>query len=903
MHFRRITDIEKALHEGEEVRLYPMELSHARVHLQEVRANDAQYHLQKVLTSHDIEEIELAMEQAAQAGVNQKALQSADKALQHEKRRADVRTIVHMALRHGAISDLRAALSDGDKIGLEESELFRARAALASAEQKVTERERLEQATESFTEVAANSLSLPEPQKAFRKCAQVLQDAIETAGRAGLVAADLDPAKKLLETEVAKTEARFALKEARLGKKYEAWDRIEDLGAAVKQSKGARVPREVIVPAEQQLKTNQREALARKKLREAAELATVVALQNALEDAQEVGMDEDDLRQTRLLLDDAHKPAARLKLREAVQSRDVQACWAAIAEAQAVGLSSVACEDAQRVIREEELKKGASSRLVSALEQVPERGLGCLNELRAALNYAEVNRVDGDEIIDGREELQSLEQQKAAKEGLERVIASRGILELRDALAVCEDAVDMGSTVCIPSELIAEAEQALDEEVKSAARTALAEMLQAVEASNDKSGNVRKKDFVLGVLTAKLFKDAIEARSSPSKSAPSSRRPSITMEGPSSRRPSVSDLSPPKMGGRRMSRAGGFGSDGAAGRPGKDSVEGEEYRSRIEPMKRVIRGLEIVELDEHEIKPLKEALADVEKKLEASVSLTAARKIRSFTVMEEALEQARKAGLSHVEMKSTLDVQKAVQKLYEATERLEAALESDEDIEKLRWGIRYGEEAKMDQDELDDAMEVLQEWERKEAARERLRKIIAEAEQECGTDEEEAKTTRDVEVLSKALAELEETLNLDERPFYRDALEAAKRRAEEAGNKFGRKQKRMKARAETLITEALRGDASHKLRQAIEEAETWSPEYDKIPKARKALRNELKRDAAREQLKAALASDSISTVLEAMRDARFAGIENWELHSAEQHLKALRRRVTADLIRQSPTAE
>eukprot|EP00930_Biecheleria_cincta_P060668 TRINITY_DN4628_c0_g1_i3.p1 TRINITY_DN4628_c0_g1~~TRINITY_DN4628_c0_g1_i3.p1 ORF type:complete len:657 (-),score=158.64 TRINITY_DN4628_c0_g1_i3:798-2768(-) len=625
MHFRRITDIEKALHEGEEVRLYPMELSHARAHLQEVRANDAHYHLQKTLSSHDIQAIELAMEQAAQAGVNQKALQSADKALQHEKRCADVRTIVHQAMRHGGVSPLRAALSDGDRIGLEESELWRARAALASAEQKVTEKERLEQAMASFKEMTGNSLSVPEAPKVFRQCAQVLRDAIEAAGRAGLVAADLDPARKLLETEVVQMEARFALKEASLGKKYEAWDRIEDLDAAVKQSKTAHVPRDVIVPAQQQLKTNQREAIARKKLREAAELATVVALQNALEEAKEVGLDEDELRQTRLLLHDAHKPAARLKLREAVQKRDVQACWAAIAEAQAVGLSSVACEDAQRVIREEDLKTGASSRLVSALGHVPERGLACLNELRAALNYAEVNRVDENEIDDGREVIKSLEQQKAAKEGLERAIASRGILELKDALVTGEDAVDDAQTVCIPSELIAEAAQALDEEVKSAARQALGEMMLAVEASLDKSIAARKKDFVLGVLTAKRFADAVEARSSPSKCAPGSRRPSTCMDAPSSRRPSMTGQFPiaaPKMGGRRMSGSTGmFGSDAGVKGLSKGVSDGEEYRSRIEPIKAVIRGLETVELDEHEIKPLREALAENEKKAEATQAL------------------------------------------------------------------------------------------------------------------------------------------------------------------------------------------------------------------------------------------------------------------------------------------
>lgn len=287
MYFQRIDEIEKALHEGEEVRLYPMELSHARARLQRARENDAQYHLEKTVPSHDIKAIELAMEQAAQAGVNPKALQSADKALQHEKRCADVRAIIHQAMRTGGVAELRTALSDAESAGLDELELWRARAALAAAEKTATERERLDQAMEIFTEMADSIFSQAEPQRTFRLGAQVLEEAIEAAAQGGLDAADLDSARKHLSTEVEKLEARFGLREARLGKKYEAWDRIQDLSAAVKHSKEVRVARDHIAPAEQQLKTDQRESLARKKLREAAELATVVALQSALEEAED----------------------------------------------------------------------------------------------------------------------------------------------------------------------------------------------------------------------------------------------------------------------------------------------------------------------------------------------------------------------------------------------------------------------------------------------------------------------------------------------------------------------------------------------------------------------------------------------------------------------------------------
>eukprot|EP00435_Cladocopium_sp_Y103_P044666 s1187_g12.t1 len=84
-------------------------------------------------------------------------------------------------------------------------------------------------------------------------------------------------------------------------------------------------------------------------------------------------------------------------------------------------------------------------------------------------------------------------------------------------------------------------------------------------------------------------------------------------------------------------------------------------------------------------------MAEQQKKLHACQALAQGKKLRSLHHIQQALEIAQEAGLSHMEMKTALDAQKEIKKMDEAAERLETAMDL-RDLEKLRWAIKWAKE-------------------------------------------------------------------------------------------------------------------------------------------------------------------------------------------------------------------
>jgi len=295
--------------------------------------------------------------------------------MEEEKKRDDARTIVHKAMLTMTIESLQQAFQDCLHLGLEDSddELRYLRSTLEAETRKADERKNLQSAVE-------------------RKSISDLEAGIARAAAAGLSSFELAPARKALEQELQKADLRIVIKDARLGKRPTAEERMADLREALKDGKTAGLSKEELEPGKQQLSAEEYEAYARKQLQSAIASGDFRELKRRIQDAKDAGLDEDEIEEGNKALVNSYIPAARARLKEAVESRDVEALYAAIEHAKGVGLSALACEEANRVIAEEDLKKQARARLKNV------RGSTVINELKAAVNYGEVNRLTDEEL-------------------------------------------------------------------------------------------------------------------------------------------------------------------------------------------------------------------------------------------------------------------------------------------------------------------------------------------------------------------------------------------------------------------------------------------------------------------------------------------------------------------------
>mmetsp|Transcript_5900 Transcript_5900/g.10531 ORF Transcript_5900/g.10531 Transcript_5900/m.10531 type:complete len:903 (+) Transcript_5900:70-2778(+) len=878
MHSRRIADIEQALKEGEACRLYPMELEQARHSLSEAVKATARDKLDKAMFARDVEAIQFALGPANEAGLHPDKLKAAVRVMEEEKKRDDARAVMHKAMLSMTIESLQQALQDCLHLGLTDSdfELRYLRSTLEAETRKAEEREKLQSAME-------------------RKSISDLDAALATAEAAGLPSSELEVPRKALAQELHKADARIVIKDARLGKRPTAEERMTDLRAALNDGKTSGLSKEELEPGKKQLSADEYEAYARKQLRSAIQSGEMRELKRAIQDAKDAGLDKDEIEEGNQAMIHSYIPAARARLKEAVESRDVEALYSAIEHAKGVGLSALACAEANRVIAEEDLKKQARIRLKNVL------GSTVINELKAAVNYAEVNRLTEEEIDQPRKQLQSLLRQKAAQECLQTAMETREILELKEAINEAKRATRYAVTPCIPVELMDDAEVALDEEVKSAARVAIQELvtknLPPPPPGPGEPPPKKRRSFNLNEQAAQRLAAAVAAMDKGTPSPPSS-----PLAG--SRVNTASD------GGRRPRRFSTSGLTSGESATRGLSNDGDEYRNRIQPLRAVIAGAEAVELAPSDIEPGRAVLEIAEKKLAACEALAEARLMRSKPAIMAALQQAREADLSHVEMKPTLDVQKEVDLQDQARKRLEDALEAEANpnqIEKLKWAIKYAEEAKIDQDDIDEAKEVLETLEKQKAALEMLQK---------------AADSNNIDILAKAIVKARTDLQEDAiEPFREIFVSVRRQQAYDALAKAvqSRKQKELKAAvrlgqegeiqdspeaveccrtlAEVMVTEALNFPSSHHLKEGIEYADIWYPDFEKLPSARKAFVREERKDVCRQRVKDSVETRDPQVMLDALRAARDAGVEIWELRAAEEILRDLRKNVIFDVVR------
>lgn len=454
-----------------------------------------------------------------------------------------------------------------------------------------------------------------------------------------------------------------------------------------------------------------------------------------------------------------------------------------------------------------------------------------LQELKAAINLGQINGLK-EELNDARRQVQELEMQEGLCERIEGAIQSREILQIKGVLTEAEELSQRVLTPCIPKERIEEAEKALRVEILEAARSMVQDAVkrcsgQAALRRDSKEGEAAAAFDPKAALRERRrsqanFEAALEAVGVESRPGSS--------QGQEHQNPRASGL-----GKRRTSALGG-------GQPlaGGQSAQGDEYFMRIQTLKTAIRGAEALGLDDAEIQPAREVIAEQQKKLHACQALAQGKKLRSLHHIQQALEIAQEAGLSHMEMKTALDAQKEIKKMDEAAERLETAMDL-RDLEKLRWAIKWAKEAKVDEDDVADAEEVLQELEKRQKAFAQL-DAARESESidqllEALKQAEEILEEEELEPYEEALLEqrqlfasnaLEQAVKSRSIPALKEAMKLAEL-AEMDNELLGSSHRVL---AEEMVLRALKGlNISDDLRRALQEAQQWQPEVERLPGA------------------------------------------------------------------------
>eukprot|EP00933_Yihiella_yeosuensis_P084430 TRINITY_DN9891_c6_g1_i1.p1 TRINITY_DN9891_c6_g1~~TRINITY_DN9891_c6_g1_i1.p1 ORF type:complete len:911 (+),score=256.41 TRINITY_DN9891_c6_g1_i1:109-2841(+) len=870
---RRVAELEVALMQAEEAGLYAMELKQARATLSDARKVNAQAQLNAAVQEENIEAIEAAILQAQKVGLSQQRLETAANALEAEKRRADARVVLKQGLRTRKLETMQEALVEAEIMGLRDFELAHARSLIL--------RESIKEAARETLQDAIDSQSVPG-----------LQGALAETANAGLTVKDTEAARKAIEVEKTKIEARLIVKDAIVRKRRSDEDQLEDLQSAVKLGESAGLSAKDMEKVRHTLDHDMRKVEALHCLKEAAEKGTEDALKPAIKMAEDAGIDEDRLAPFKNALTESYKPTARLKLKEAVESRNIDAIEKAIEYGQAVGLTSLAFDEAKKVLSEEYRKIDARMSLDAKAKIPNNNSKNLINELKAALKFAELAGLLEHEMEASRLRIEDLDSKYKAREGVAAAITAGKCNLLRVAIKSGHDAG------LEPHEIVP-AEKALEETLKAFVRSALEEVVTYANAALIYKGKQREEIKIKEASTALVAALGVVSGNDDDEG-----------DAESSKKTEELERAAAEQGGRRNSRrmsAATFGRKNSDLKAEAQTLEmltggGEDYDHRIKLVEQVLQLCETVCLDDSETRLANEVKAGLGVKLKAMQAMCHARHLQSLMMVNEALAEAKAADLTYTEMRETMEAQRVYQLREEAEEKLEEAVESRE-IAALKTAIKRAKAAELDADDIEEAEEILVVEEKFEALRDVLRqacgsvfdlkKAIAHAEEnELPQDDEVLLEHKEAlsELLkrnaNKALAEAVKNRKLD-------SLNRALRLAMGAnlGDDEALVKEVKRARAEGMVLEGLAIPATHRLTIAVKEAEIWCPDFEHLAEARTVLAAEKARDNAREVLRGAVKGGDPVALGTAIRMARDAGLEDFEMKDAELCLHNHRQRL------------
>eukprot|EP00411_Alexandrium_monilatum_P123606 CAMPEP_0175636844 /NCGR_PEP_ID=MMETSP0097-20121207/2409_1 /TAXON_ID=311494 /ORGANISM="Alexandrium monilatum, Strain CCMP3105" /LENGTH=847 /DNA_ID=CAMNT_0016942511 /DNA_START=137 /DNA_END=2677 /DNA_ORIENTATION=+ len=739
MHSRKIADL------GESAQLYKEELEQGRRALEMERKTAVRARLKEAERARDVERWYAAVRDGQAVGLSAAVLKDTMRELSAEQNRIAARTRICQASRpSAAAADLRAALAEGEKVGLSDEELSHGRWVLAGMEEKLDAQRAMNEAAER-RDLGALQSTLE------RGVALRLQGSSPFLG-----------AERALQDERERIASRLDLKDACLRKSWTLQSQIEDLRTAVERGEAAGLADPELDRARGTLAADERTNHAREKLQEAAESQRLEDLEQAIELGEAAGLDPSELALARRLKIDAYKPAAREKLKDAVASCDIEALLAAIRYGEEVGITKLGLQEAVDTLAAEERKVRARANLreVGPGREIP--------KLFTAIRFGEGVGLTEPELEPYRRILAEERRKAAAREACATAAAGGTSAPLYAAVAEGEAAGLQAAELVAARAALAEAlESESVEALERALRIPTIPELQAAVATAE--SGIPDIDVIFAHLDRTPNHPELDAQLAKVKELLASEvRKAKAREWckEAERRRDLEDL-------RAAVREGeAVGLTYLEIRGAQAALAEEELRvpalrrlreavqcRDVETLRGAITQGDKAKLTRAELRQAREVLAVEERRASARAGLQRAERNPSIQGLEAALAEGRAAGLGHEELevfeaalaaerrsaariklaeaersRSIPDLQRAVRQAERvglepadvaaargalAEERLRSAVGSDA-VNTLRTAISEGERRAPTSQQLTPARESLTGAQRREAARQAL---------------------------------------------------------------------------------------------------------------------------------------------------------------------------------------
>ncbi|CAK9016123.1 unnamed protein product [Durusdinium trenchii] len=656
----------------------------------------------------------------------------------------------------------------------------------------------------------------------------------------------LEEAKRALEYEERRAKVMEVLNEAISVRE------VIRLRAAIQQAKdfGLEHPDDLAI-LEEAVVTMQRELWpqARSGLAQAVLARDVKKLQEALAEAQLVGLAADETKPARQALREEERKAAAIEgLKDPLLRKDIAAMQSAIAEGEEAGLTDADLEQIRKALAEEERKVNARTALQTATKsrKVP--------AIQAALEEAEACQLEGPEIYEAKRTLAEEQSKMQARTAVQQAMQSRDVTELRAALkqgfawGLEEADLQRARMILKQEEIKLEALRALED----ALRSRDIEDLQAA-IRNGQSSNLDPSQLRPARTALEEEQKKVSAKSSLEKAI---KRRDINALLKALADGEKAGLVPED---EEMMMASATLAAEQAKAAAKEllaqAVRDLSYDT-IPNLRAAIQEAELQLLDAVLLDPAKTKLETSERQLAAKTDLRDALASGDIEDLSSAISNAEHAGLPsadehlsearrlHAEEKRRV---KARQGLFDAVQ--------SRDIERLQKAIEEGQACKIDEDDIREASDVLMEENRKANAREGLQR---------------ATWSRSILDLKSAILEAEDA-GVDEEEMM------------EARQMLGVEERKEEARSN--LAAATQNRDVEMLEDALEEADRCGLLPTETQLARQVLAEEQWKISALEHLSQAIASKDIAALEAALSEAENAGVEAVEVDTAKSLLE------------------
>jgi len=645
---------------------------------------------------------------------------------------------------------------------------------------------------------------------------------------------------------------------------------------------------------------------ARAGLTQAVECREIKKLQDALEEAELVGLPAEEMKPARQILQQEQRKIAAVEgLKEPLRLRDIPAMQAAIAEGEAAGLDGD-LQEIRTVLAQEQRKVAARTALQSAIKsrKVP--------ALQAALEEAEDCQLEGSEIYEAKRTLADEQSKMQARSAVEKATQSRDVTELRAALkqglawGLEEAELQRARMILKQEEIKLEALRALEEALRNRDIEELQAAIRQGQSSNLDPSQLRPARSALEQEQKKLA-----ARNGLEKAIKRREINALLRALADGEKAGLSEDVDEEM--RVAKQTLVTEQAKAAAKEQLAQAMKDVSYDTIPALQAAIQEAELQGLDAVLVDPAKAKLETTERQLAAKMELQDALASRAIADLATAIGNAESAGLHSADehLADARRVHADEKRRAKAQQGLFDAVQS-RNIEQLHKAIEEGKVCNINEDDIREANDVLMEELRKANAREGLqratwscsildlRSAISEAE-DAGVDEEETMEARQMlgaeERKEEARNALETAVQSRSLEMLEDALEEADRcglnpKETEMARRVLAEEQRKIAALECL-NEAIASRDTTALKAAILEAQNADLDATEVDTAKTVLELELQKAALRQRLKKAQEERAIHELRDVLSEAMNLGFNLSELAPAQAILKEEERKAAA----------